>query len=662
MKKLFLLAVGMLAFCGSVMAWDNSNWIDSNFWLESPTDVAISDAVFGTASIYTDNWSGYNTACSLSGVITLNNGDTMPTVINTWEIYVLNEGTYTIHESIDMNNCTAILGKWDTVINSSIDLRDAAGDNNMMIYANVKSNFVFDGFKLDGITNHTSRNQFGIEVMQGSSNLTINNIEVYETDYGVVIRTTSNMHINNSKAHDNAVHWFWNHTVTNSKFTHLESYNNMWTNNNNDGGLLLYSSSDSLVEDYVAYGNTQVGLALTYSNRITAKRLNIYKNNRWIKVNYWSNNIIQDSNLYSNNIAGFYNYRGSYISIKNCNFFNNRKGIVLWRYTNNVSNVNLFNNDYGFAMWADQNDLLYNLNIFNNGSAFWFEDNWDNNHLLDLNIYNNNLGFNFSYYWNIVKNAPSNGNKYYGDFNMFDNGYDFRWKETNATYASYELLSSIDTWFVISGYYNSGAYGTTAYDGTDLITLGTWSANGFADGTFNDSNFVGKESLIDVINSKWQSLLDTHTDAKKRWKNDSWESTTQVKLVFGSLIPKQEQSYALNTSGIHIQTWSYYSTLKVWQWPELNYSGSEQEPEAVKYDYIYRDNGFDSWFNFERPVFNKGKKYDVNFKLINTTWAPETKIIETFGKWTVDVEANGQADLDINIVPFGDKLEAWTVQ
>jgi parallel beta-helix repeat protein len=178
----------------------------------------------------------------------------------------------------------------------------------------------------------------GIE-LEGTQNVTIQNMNVENFGYGVFLNLTSGSTVSGSNITNNQVHGIWLHN----------SSNNIVIGNN--------------IKDNRAYG-----LALGYSDNNTISCNNITTNEDGISMFLSSFN----NTIYSNNIIN-----------------NSRYAIEFWHASNNtIQDNSITNNGYGLYFLSSSNNNAYRNNITNNEYGVYLY--LSSHHTLSQNIMTSN--------------------------------------------------------------------------------------------------------------------------------------------------------------------------------------------------------------------------------------------------------------------------------
>jgi len=227
----------------------------------------------------------------------------------------------------------------------------------------------------------------GQVVVVRCSNMTVQNLNLSNTDVGIQLWQTNNTKIanNNITANNGYGIWFYdssNNTIVRNNITANNSggiwldgssnnsmVGNNITNNNGYGIWLYYSSNNSMVGNNITANNGD-GISLyDSSNNNSMVGNNITNNNGYgIWLYDSSNNTIVRNNITANNDYGISLYYSSNNSMVGNNITaNNWYGIRLDGSSNNsIVGNNITNNDYGIYLYYSSDTILYHNNFIDN--------------------------------------------------------------------------------------------------------------------------------------------------------------------------------------------------------------------------------------------------------------------------------------------------------
>jgi len=277
----------------------NNNYLNNNFWSTWHTNNEIRQSLFDKNTKYTQIRDSYdNTTCTTWGIIILNNWDTIPTQINTNTIYLLNQGTYTISNTIDLNDYSAIIWKWDVTIKNT--------SNNISIEINNKQHIILDNLDIINTNNNPSN---WISIQNWAKNITLNNIKIHDHKNWIKIQNSTYNTIDNSQLYNNNNIWVyitnWSNTTQNSWYNII---NNISSYNNTNRGLYIGHSKYNTINNSQFYNNwsgnnndVTPGIELNYAKHNILNNIHSYNNNHdWLFINTSSSYTILN-NFYSYN-------------------------------------------------------------------------------------------------------------------------------------------------------------------------------------------------------------------------------------------------------------------------------------------------------------------------------------------------------------------------
>jgi parallel beta-helix repeat protein len=231
----------------------------------------------------------------------------------------------------------------------------------------------------------------GQVIIVNCNNITIENLDLSNTNGGIALWKTKNSKISNN-------------TVC----------------NNNEEGISLFSSSNNTITGNNVSSSNGVGIYLSSSNNnntITAN--NVCNNDEGISLYYSSNNTITGNNVSNNNEEGIcLSYSSNNTITGNNVSSNNRGSIRLWDSSNNtITGNNVSSNDEGIRLYYFcNNNTITGNNVSNNGGNGIYLQDSNNNRITDNDASNNdNNGISLgSSNNNEIRNNRANSNNYYG--------------------------------------------------------------------------------------------------------------------------------------------------------------------------------------------------------------------------------------------------------
>jgi parallel beta-helix repeat protein len=222
----------------------------------------------------------------------------------------------------------------------------------------------------------------GQVILINCNNITIENLDLSNTDIGIALWKTENSKISNNTVCNND---YYGIRLYDSSNNNTITGNNV--SNNNEEGIRLYSSSNNnTITGNNVSNNNDEGILLYNScnNSITA---NTFSNRYGIVLSSSSNN----NTITGNNVS------------------NNRGGILLYNSCNNSITANTFSNRYGIYLYSSSNNRIYFNNFINNS------DNVD--YYKSTNIWNSPLEISYTYDGTTYKSYLGN---YWDDYEGTD--------------------------------------------------------------------------------------------------------------------------------------------------------------------------------------------------------------------------------------------------
>jgi len=342
----------------------DTGFITPEFWESNPTSGEIIEKLYAENSPYTQLWENYNSwTCSITtgDIVIYNPGDSFNT-LGPNKIYILNSGEYHVPPNPTLNQCTALLGKGNVEISTTSNATDTLLINDAVNYS------IVDNIKLDGEKGHVgTKNIYGINIYREASNNTINNVESYNSNYGIII------------------YIYEEDTQVKTRYTKNNLINNSLAYNNTAG----ISIDITMYDDEIAYNeNNVINNCQVFNND-----RGIYLISRWGPINAGAKTYVQ------------------YNTISNSQIYNNKNWIYLLAYGKNWGWSP--NNTHTIS-----NNSFYNSDIYNNTLGIYMERNSDlwsisNNNFADIKIYNNTSIYGSS--------GTIGSNYYYNPLHLFDN-------------------------------------------------------------------------------------------------------------------------------------------------------------------------------------------------------------------------------------------------
>ncbi|MCX6823315.1 MAG: right-handed parallel beta-helix repeat-containing protein [candidate division SR1 bacterium] len=301
---------------------NNDQFITGTFRSSNPSSNKIICALYGDGSGGTDTtaytkYRGTNT-CSMENmsVIYLSGGglNILPTTLSDNTIYVLSGGFWTVDTRRNMSNCSAIIGKGDVTIQSSIPTEPQS----TMINANSTRNRILDNLKLDRNYTGTTGLNSAINIESAATSMTINNMQVYNasTSFGIQEGDSSGSYliINNTQVYSGYMGIRIGSPY--SIITNSQTFNMF------NVGFEIKANS-GIIDNCQAY-NTFVGMRYEQANGNVLSNSLSYNNNYGVSYSGASNNIITNSQIYNNgSVYGLIYESGDNNSINNTRVYNN---------------------------------------------------------------------------------------------------------------------------------------------------------------------------------------------------------------------------------------------------------------------------------------------------------------------------------------------------
>lgn len=296
--------IGMLWGASNILTTTSASrqwwwFITSDFWDQNPSQWNIKYALFGDgtpwSTAYTRVW---NTSCVPTNVVVLSSLAGWSLANNT--IYVVNSWTYTFTATLDIGDCSTLIGKGDVYI------RPANASISTLITSINRNNIIIDNIKLDG------QNLWVLWVdIDSSNNITVNNISAYNHDFGIWIYWSTATAVDNTRLFNNTNGWYSDTssiTINNSQFF------------NNTNGLRVDTIYNSTINNSQFFNNTNaihaIAASLVLNNSIffnntvwyygwattwILNSVSLYNNTLWLKVeNSWTVDYYGNIKIFNN--------------------------------------------------------------------------------------------------------------------------------------------------------------------------------------------------------------------------------------------------------------------------------------------------------------------------------------------------------------------------
>ncbi|HKZ49288.1 MAG TPA: right-handed parallel beta-helix repeat-containing protein [Thermoplasmata archaeon] len=343
----------------------SQDWVGTVLWSSTNVTVTAND-------VSTNAWYGISLYFSTDIMITANNLSS-----NLWGGIVL---SFSTNVAITSNN----------VSNNGVGIY-LYSSTNVTVTANDVSTNAWDGISLSSstdamITANNLSSNYGYGISVGSSSdatITANNIS--NNRDGILLDHSTNVTISANTFLSNGVYiWgtalsdFSSHTITvdnsvNGKPLH---YYKDCTGLTVDGilvGQLLVANCTDFTAANLQIADTDVGIEMAFSARVTITANNVSSNNGWGGIYLWSisNSTIASNNVSSNDRNGIYLYSSTDVMITANNISsNNGDGILLDSSTNvAITANNVSNNWWGIDLDSSTNIAVTANNVSNNGDG-----------------------------------------------------------------------------------------------------------------------------------------------------------------------------------------------------------------------------------------------------------------------------------------------------
>ena len=234
----------------------------------------------------------------------------------------------------------------------------------------------------------------GQVILANCTGMKIENLNVSNTDGGIVLGFSSQNTVKDNNISDNLDGIYLDHSSNNT------ITNNCISSNNWSGIYLDCSSNNTITNNCIS--NNDEGISLDYWSNNNTITNNCISSNNWdgILLHDASNNIITN-NCISNNDDGIYlSYSGNNNITNNC-ISNNSVGILLWSSkNNNITNNCISNNSLGIHLYdSSNNNITNNCISSNNDEGILLADSCCN--IITNNCISNN-------YWGIRLGGSNN--------------------------------------------------------------------------------------------------------------------------------------------------------------------------------------------------------------------------------------------------------------
>ncbi|MCX6823260.1 MAG: right-handed parallel beta-helix repeat-containing protein [candidate division SR1 bacterium] len=528
---------------GGTLAWNNqTQFLNSGFWSHSPTTGDIIKALYGSggeASIYTQNWSGYDYNTCLSGGMNVVYTGEIPTIVADNTIYVIDSGTYTVSSSIEMANCSALISSGTVTLSDGVGLDQIIfiynksnviienmemtnGSSGPGLYITQSTNFavnknkIYDnvyggrierssygqisnteiyninGSSIDGLqlvdANHIYANDIIIHdgdangvYLDASDNNSLTNIQSYHNgNFGIDIAESNDNSFANVQLHDNDSVGIYISTSSGNSLHSISAYNNA------NAGIVLANSTGSTLSGAISHDNVAEGIYVSASNGNSLTNVQSYNNaeNGILVENNSDYNSLTNIQAYSNTVDGIYMFNSSDNSLGNIFAYENANGVEIRNGVGNdlSSIVSTNNNNNGFTLNGSTSSTISNVTTSGNAQAGVFLVRSPDNTLTGIVTYDNT---NYGIYLGV----DSDNNIITGT-QAYNNNYGIYITESHSG-----LLNHIKTY----DNYMDGIYMLNASDNNSITNVQSYSNTG--NGIYIDAGYYNSLTNIQSYNN-----------------------------------------------------------------------------------------------------------------------------------------------------------------
>ncbi len=504
------------------------DFLNQDFWDNYSSNWNLIAALYGDwtpgSSPYSRFWTWW---CNITSVVYLNTSTYIPwATVQPNTIYVLDSGVYELNgtETINMQNCSAIVGKWDVTITNNWNMNNITVSN--------KQNIIIDNLILEwtGSTNWIN--------MYNSSQNTINNVEVWWARKWILLENSNHNTLNKIKSHDNVNFGIQLFGASNNYINNSQVYNNK------DGVHLA--------------GTNSYLFGLSNSNNNIINNSLIFNNDHWISITVEGGNNGNDWHYTptpeSCNLLvtiQVYTWNASYNTINNSLIFNNQDGVYAkWGNGWDWWDADMVCNGFKGKNWGKIiNNIINNSILFNNQDGITIEW-WDGGD-----------GWDWAFTWNWWDGGDG------WDVTILTNNISM-YNSSNSIIA--ENWTSWTEWNNLSGYGGDGwhiwdwkifYYGhLKIFDITNNtvvcdINTGTSAATGLSwnDWTLDTQDeYISYYWFVNPVNSIWNKLLNG-TDWNTMRGTGTFFANEPTKYIFGKNIIKQVLPVKYNLSTTELE-------------------------------------------------------------------------------------------------------------
>ncbi|MDD5770143.1 MAG: hypothetical protein PHE25_04180 [Candidatus Gracilibacteria bacterium] len=455
--------------------------------------------------------------------------NSIPNSLSANTVYYLQAGTYPLTQTVNMANCSAIVGAGTG--STFINFVGISSNSTDMIYGNNITNAYINNLSMNGGAGGGS-SRYDINIGGTTSQVGLNNLVLSNAGSSDINLAGTNFNVSNIVA--------TNSSTAINILTGNSIYNNITTYSNQTG--ISVVGSYNTLNGILAYNNANYGLVLQrgYAN-----------NQRGV-----FNTIITNAELYNNN-SGF----GSFTLLNNSTFTNfkvhdNIYGINFQNYygigsNNTLNNFDVYNNtQVGIHLYYLYNSNFYNIKSYNNGGdGIYFYNNLNNLAFSNIQSFNNGgIGLNIS---------SSNTSSTFSNMAVYNNaGGGINLLSSNMAFSNMAIYNNTGYGVTTTGNSNF-YYGTTSMFGNtsgNITGAGTFAAGKSSDwsGYFSNGNLV----TTDTFSSPTWVTLPTNvtgwnTITKGRQTGLTWPTyPSSVTYSYGSSIASQTVPIASSTCNL----------------------------------------------------------------------------------------------------------------
>jgi parallel beta-helix repeat protein len=240
----------------------------------------------------------------------------------------------------------------------------------------------------------------GQVILVNCTNISVKNLDLSNTDVGIVLCKTENSRISNNKVSNNNC----------GSISLSDSSNNSITgnnvSNNNGDGISISDSSNNTITDNNASSNSNVGIYLSgdsSNNTITGNNVSD-NNDDGISLSRSSNNTITGNTFVNDGLSVDDSYQNTveenmvngkplvYLEDASDYTVEDAGQVILVNCTNiTVENLDLANTSVGVALWKTEDSKVLNNTVSNNGNGISLSRS-SNNSITGNNVGSNSIG------------------------------------------------------------------------------------------------------------------------------------------------------------------------------------------------------------------------------------------------------------------------------